>query len=534
MDATPALRLYARWRAARLGRQDAAAVQQRTLLRLIRRAAGTQFGRDHGFAAIRGLRAFQAAVPLRRYEDFWSSYWRAPFPTLIDVTWPGRIPFFAATSGTSTGATKYIPVTRELVRANRHAALDLLVHHLKQRPESRVFAGRNLILGGSTALTEHAPGVRSGDLSGIAAATVPLWARPFAFPPSEIARLSDWTEKMARLAERLPTAGIRSISGTPSWLLLLFDELVRRHPGRGERLVDFFPELELVVHGGVNFAPYRPRFAEWLEGSHAETREAYAASEGFIAAADRGDGDGLRLVLDHGIFYEFVPVAEIDAAAPARHWLGDFETGVDYAPVLTTCAGLWGFVVGDTVRFLGRDPARLLVTGRLSYTLSAFGEHLTGEEIEAAVAGAAAAIGAGVRDFAVGALYPERAGQLGGHLYVVEFERPISVGERQRFADAIDRDLARRNLDYEAHRAGGFGMRPPLVRVMAPGGFAEWMRRRGRLGSQNKVPRVVSDPGLFADLRQFAAADKDRHPRESGGPGASGNSSGPGFPLSRE
>src|SRR5215207_6066821 len=166
MDATAALRLYARWRAARLARQDAAAVQQRTLVRLIGRAAGTQFGRDRGFAAIRDLRAFRAAVPLRRYEDFWSAYWRAPFPTLADVTWPGRIPFFAATSGTSTGATKYIPVTRAMVRANRHAALDLLVHHLQQRPESRVFAGRNLILAGSTALAEHAPGVRSGDLSG--------------------------------------------------------------------------------------------------------------------------------------------------------------------------------------------------------------------------------------------------------------------------------------------------------------------------------------------------------------------------------
>src|SRR5207248_5307785 len=178
-----------------------------------------------------------------------------------------------------------------------------------------VFAGRNLLIGGSTELAERAPGVKSGDLSGIAAATLPAWARPFAYPPPEIARLTDWTEKMARLAEAAPGANIRSISGTPSWLLLFFDELARRHPGRGSRLVDHFPDLELVVHGGVNFAPYRTRFAEWLDGSHAETREAYAASEGFIAAADRGEGEGLRVMLDHGVFYEFVPVGEIDAAA---------------------------------------------------------------------------------------------------------------------------------------------------------------------------------------------------------------------------
>lgn len=508
IDATPLLRLYARWRARRLAREDAAAVQRQSLMRLVRRAAATRFGRDHGFDRIRDLRDFQRAVPLRRYENFWSAYWQPQFPVLDDCSWPGRLPFFAATSGTSTGATKFIPVTWEMVRANRRAGLDLLVHHLCNRPESHVFAGRNLLLGGSTDLVAHARGVRSGDLSGIAGATLPFWARPFAFPPPDIARLSDWTDKMARLAERAPAADIRSIAGTPSWLLLFFDELARRHPGRGSRLADFFPDLELVVHGGVNFAPYRRRFGEWLAGSHAELREAYAASEGFIAAADRGDGEGLRVVLDHGIFYEFVPVAEIDAAAPVRHWIADIETGVDYAPALSTCAGLWAYVVGDTVRFVSCDPPRLVVTGRLSYTLSAFGEHLTGEEVEAAVTGAATAIGAGLRDFAVGALYPDKTAEIGGHLYVVEFERRVAAAERQLFGDAIDRDLMQRNIDYRAHRAGGFGMRPPQLCVLRPGGFAEWMRRRGRLGAQHKVPRVVADPELFADLRRFAAQNK--------------------------
>jgi hypothetical protein len=394
-----------------------------------------------------------------------------------------------------------------MLRSNRRAGLDLLVHHLRCRPESRVFAGRNLLVGGSTELVERAPGIRSGDLSGIAAATLPRWARPFAYPPPQIARLTDWTEKMARLAETAPGAKIRSISGTPSWLLLFFDELARQHAGRGRRLIDFFPDLDLVVHGGVNFAPYRTRFAEWLAGSRAETREAYAASEGFIAAADRSEGEGLRVMLDHGIFYEFVPVSGIDSAMPSRHWIGDIETGVDYAPALSTCAGLWAYLVGDIVRFVSRDPPRLLVTGRLSYTLSAFGEHLTGEEVEAAVTAAAEAIGAGLRDFAVGALYPEQPGELGGHLFVVEFERPVSSDETARFAAAIDGDLTSRNLDYAAHRAGGFGMRPPEVQVLPQGGFAEWMRQRGKLGSQNKVPRVIADPELFAGLRQFATAN---------------------------
>ena len=502
---TPLLHLYAGLRRRRLACQNAAAVQRETLLRLVDRAASTQFGRDHGFARIRDISEFQKAVPLRRYEDFWSEYWQSGFPTLVDVTWPGRMPYFAATSGTTSGATKYIPVSRAMLRSNRRAALDLMVHHLVARPASRVFGGRNLLVGGSTALTRHAPGVCGGDLSGIAAATLPLWARPFAYPPPDIARLTDWTGKMRRLAERAPDVDIRSISGTPSWLLLLFDELARHRSGRGSRLADFFPRLELIVHGGVNFAPYRPRFAEWLEGSHAELREVYAASEGFVAAADRAPGEGMRVVLDHGIFCEFVPVGEVDAAAPVRHTIGEVETGVEYAPALSTCAGLWGFVLGDTIRFVSRDPPRLLVTGRLSYTLSAFGEHLTGEEIEGAVTEAAAAIGAELRDFAVGAVFPQASGELGGHLFVVEFERPISPESRRPFAAAIDEGLIRRNLDYEAHRAGGFGMRAPEVCVLPHGGFAEWMRRRGRLGAQNKVPRVISDPELFADLREFAA-----------------------------
>jgi hypothetical protein len=507
IDFTPLLRLYAGFRRRRLAHQDAAAVQQQTLMKLLRRAAQTRFGRDHRFADLRSRQDFTAAVPLRRYEQFWSEYWQPDFPRLLDCSWPGCIPYFASSSGTSSGTTKFIPVSHDMLLSNRRAGLDVVTHHLAARRDSRVGDGRHLLLGGSTALVERAPGIGSGDLSGIASGTAPFWMQPFAFPPAEIGRLTDWTEKMARLARLAPTADIRSLSGTPSWLLLFFDELARQHPGREPRLASFFPNLELLVHGGVNFAPYRHRFTEWLAGSRAETREVYAASEGFVAVADCGDGEGMRLIADHGVFYEFVPVGEIDAVHPTRHWLGNIEPGIDYAIVLTTCAGLWAYIVGDTVRFIERETPRLLVTGRLSYTLSAFGEHLTGEEIEAAATKAAMAIGIGLRDFAAGALYPERVGEIGGHLYVVEFEAPVTAEQRVRFATALDEGLARRNLDYRDHRAGGFGMRPPEIRVLRGGGFAEWMRRRGRLGAQHKVPRVINDPELFADLRAFAAAN---------------------------
>lgn len=312
---------------------------------------------------------------------------------------------------------------------------------------------------------------------------------------------------MARLVELAPRTDIRAVSGTPSWLLILFDRMAQAHPERERRAAGYWPNLELLVHGGVNFAPYRQRFEDVLAGSRAELREVYPASEGFVAVADRGPGEGLRLLVDNGIFFEFVPVQTLDGPNPVRHWVGTLETGVDYAVVLSTNAGLWAYILGDTVRFVDRDPPRLLITGRTSYYLSAFGEHVTGEEIEAAVTGAARDIGAAVTDFSVGALYPQRPGELGGHLYIVEFAEALPDPPRlDAFARAIDSRLCTLNNDYRDHRAAGFGLNPPRIHAVPAGSFAAWMKRRGRLGGQNKVPRVISDPELFQDLRAFTGA----------------------------
>ena len=506
IDATPWLRLYAAYRARRLAAQDAAETQRATLLRLVRPAASTRFGVDHDFAAIDGVDAYRARVPLRRYEDFWRDYWRADFPRLTNLTWPGVIPFFAVTSGTTTGATKYIPCSRAMLRSNRRAGLDLVVHHLRQRPGSRVMGGKAFMLGGSTALVEEAPGIHSGDISGIAIAEMPWWGHGRYFPPPALGALTDWEDKVARLAAASLDQDIRLFGGTPSWVLLFCEALATLGPGTA-RLAEFYPGLELVVHGGVNFAPYRPRFEALLEDSRAELREVYPASEGFFAVADRGPDDGLRLILDHGIFYEFVPVDELNATAPTRHWIGEIETGVEYAIAVSTCAGAWAYLIGDTVRVVNRDPPRVLVTGRTAYMLSAFGEHLIAAEIEAAVAQAARVIGADVTDYSVGPLYPAGAEALGGHLFIVEFAEGAVGSERSEdFAAALDGALAATNDDYAAHRSGGYGLKPPLVEAVARGAFAAWMKRRGKLGGQHKVPRVITDLGLLDDLRRFAAA----------------------------
>ena len=505
INATPILKAYASYRMLRLARLDPLACQRRLLLRLVQRAQATRFGRDHRFGAIRSVEDFQAQVPVRRYEDLWQQYWRPAFPRLANCTWPGTIPYFAVTSGTTTGVTKYIPCSAAILAANRRAALDLFAFHLAHRRDSRLFAGRNCMLGGSTALKELAPGIWSGDLSGIAGKTAPVWARPFYFPPRALETIADWDEKTQRLAPASLSAGLRTLGGTPSWLLLFFERLAELRPEAGRRLARIYPELELIVHGGVNFQPYRPIFRSWLEGSRAETREVYPASEGFIAVADRGDGEGLRLVLDQGLFFEFVPVEELASPSPTRHWIATAETGVNYALVLTTCAGLWAYVIGDTVRLIERNPPRLMITGRTSWSLSAFGEHLIGEEIEDAVASAAGEVGAAVSDYAVGALFPGPEGGAGRHLFIVEFAGGvIEPARRTAFAAALDRILAERNSDYADHRAGDYGMKSPLVHAVPPGTFAAWMKRRGRLGGQNKVPRIINDEALFSHLSAFA------------------------------
>jgi hypothetical protein len=496
LDPTSVLKLWASWRRRVLDRQDPANAQRRTLARLLRSGRRTDFGRAHRFASIRGVEDYQRQVPLRSYEAFWREWWEPRFPHVGGATWPGRIRWFANSSGTTQAATKRIPLSAAMLRSNGRAALDVLAWHFAHHPDSRVLGAASVFLGGSTALETLAPGIRAGDLSGIAAARQPLWARGRVLPRGPIARVADWRAKMSALAPAALAEPVASISGTASWMLLFLETAAALRPS-GARLRDLFPALELLVHGGVGFAPYRERFAWFLEGSEASTREVYAASEGFVAVADRGNGEGLRLLLDRGLFFEFVRPADLDAPDPERRWVGDAELGQDYALVLTTDAGLWSYVLGDIVRLVSLHPPRVLVTGRTSWSLSVAGEHLSGAELDEAVGQAAQALGRGVVDYSAAPLPPDRTDPRGGHLFAVELDGPCDAGA---FAQALDAALRRLNDDYAAHRGDGFGLRDPDVRLLLPGSFARWMERRGRLGAQNKVPRVVAGAEALEEL----------------------------------
>lgn len=512
IDATPALRLYSRFRLGRLASLDPVESQRRTLRRLISKAHSTRFGRDHSFGNhLEDVASYQGQVPLRHYEDFWRDYWKPAFPEVRDVSWPGLIPYFAVTSGTTTGGSKYIPVTREVLRSNAKAGADLYAFHLRANRKSRIMAGRSLMLGGSASLVDEAPGVRSGDLSGITVAEMPWYAKPRYYPPPEIALLDDWEEKIERLAVESPSHDIRMISGTPSWLLLFFERVLAIHGASDLRSI--YPKLELLVHGGVSFTPYERRFATLNEGI--SLMEVYPASEGFIALADEEHASALRLSLDHDLFFEFVPVEELDSPNPTRHWVGNAEPGIDYAVVVTTCAGLWSYVLGDTVT-LTEDRLHLHITGRTAQMLSAFGEHVIVAELDDAVAAAAEACASAITDYAVGAVIPEQGTARGHHRVIVEVATGAAPIDARRFSEAFDSHLQGTNDDYRAHRAADFGLDLPRVTVSPPGMFAGWMKSRGKLGGQNKVPRVITDPAQLAGLGDFAesfAKGPDSPPR---------------------
>jgi hypothetical protein len=500
---------YARRRVAWLDRCRVAEVQRRTLRQLLRYAQDTRFGRAHRFERLRTVADYQQRVPLRDYEAFWKDYWQPAFPVLDNVTWPGRIPYFALSSGTTSGTTKYIPVSWAMVRANRTAALTTLALFRAAHPEGSLFTGRFFFLGGSSDLARLAPGVRAGDLSGIAAREVASVLRPYTFPPLELALLRDWETKMQRLVEHSAALPITVVSGVPSWLLLLFERLLQA-TGKG-RLADVWPALRLVIHGGTKFDPYRALVRRLIGSDAVRFLETYPASEGYVAAEDPRFAL-LRLLPDHGVFFEFVPVEDLGKDRPARHTVADLEPGVPYAVALTTCAGLWSYILGDTVCFERRSPPLLRFTGRTRYFLSAFGEHLISEEVERAVAAAAAATGAEVVDFHVGPLFPEQPGTPGRHLYLIEFARPPA--DLDRFTAELDGTLGRLNEDYAAHRAGDLTLRAPAVCCVRRGGFAAWLRSKGKLGGQHKLPRMDNSGELTREISRWLQAEPD-----SGAPG---------------
>lgn len=488
-------------RVAELDRLDIAEVQERTLLDLVARAAETKFGRDHEFASIRTIADYRSRVPIREYPAFWDEYWKSSYPNLQGTTWPDFVPYYALSSGTTSGTTKFIPVTREMVASNKKAALTMLALFRHAHPQAKTFTGKVFFLGGSTDLRKQADGSFAGDLSGIAAKEVFQIQRPFTFPPLELSLITDWDVKLKKLAEASLSEPISAISGVPSWMLKVFD-MVLTVSGKST-LAEAWPQLRMVVHGGTLFDPYRETFRATIGDDRVKFCEVYPCSEGFLATEDPRF-DRLRIIPDHGLFYEFVPVGELDSAKPTRHALHEVVPGVQYAVVLTTCAGLWSYLVGDTVAFESVNPPLIRFTGRTKYFLSAFGEHLIQEEIDKAIAFAAKQTGTTTEDHHVGPVFPTDPKQPGRHRYFIEF-RGTPPANPAEFTRILDDELSRLNEDYAAHRVNDLTMLIPEIRIVPPGGFGDWMKSRGKYGGQNKVPRMDNTGAITRELGDWLA-----------------------------
>ncbi len=492
-----AVRRLARLRRAAL---DPAEAQARVLRRLMRSARKTAFGRDHLLGHVRHASEFAEAVPLRDYAGM-EPWWRRARSGEPDVAWPGVIENFAVSSGTTAGE-KYLPVSERTIRSARGGGFDNLVPFLAARPDRELLAGRLLFLGGATTLREEGPAF-VGDMTGIMGRRIPMRFARRRLPSPDVAADGDWARKIDRTIEESLHADVRLLAGVPSWILLLLERVVERaRVGRRARATirEVWPNLSVYLHGGMAFEPYRRRFRE-LVGDDVWCLEGYSASEGgMLAVQDRRDDPGLVPVADRGVFFEFVPSGEVGSKSPRRLALADVEPDVDYAVALTTDSGIYAYLVGDVVRFLSVRPHRLVFAGRLAHTMNAFGEHVSGGELDRAVVGASMAVGARVREFAVAARFPDATHPRGGHIHYVEFEG--ASGDAIALANEIDRRIAGGNEDYAAHRRGNFGIDAPEVRVVAVGAFYAWMLARGKFGGQHKVPRVLSTT-LHADWLEF-------------------------------
>jgi hypothetical protein len=498
---------------SRLRRKKSGAVpvQEKTFRQLTDAFVRTQFWREHGLETGIDYKTFHERVPLYCYEDLEPAVERMKRGE-ADVLWPGQCAYYAISSGTTAGRTKYLPITRPMIAHFRKAGLDSLLYYAARTGQTKVFHGRHLFLGGSTALApikEVLPfAAYAGDLSGITALHLPPWVEKHLYEPgAEIAGMVDWPEKIQAIAERTWPLDITLLAGIPSWILILAEAL-RAKAGGAENLQALWPNLECLVHGGVPLGPFENELRAAL-GPTVNFHEVYPASEGFIAAQDADGAAGLRLLADAGLFFEFLPLSEFDEnrltilglhAVP----LEDVKPGVDYALLLTTPAGLCRYVVGDVVRFVSTEPPRLIYVGRTKLQLSAFGEHVIEKELTDALITVCKRHGWTIINFHVAPIFANAAAgrKRGQHEWWVELKVPtIETPTGPVMAPELDAELQRLNDDYEAKRKGG-GLEPPVVRLVMPGVFEQWMRTAGKWGGQNKMPRCRSDREIADQLAE--------------------------------
>jgi len=493
---SPAISSLARLRLWRIeGWRDNPIDAQREVLQdLVTSSQYTEFGRKYNFSNLFTLRAFKQAVPIQEYEDI-KPYIQRIMDGEQNVLWNTPVHWFAKSSGTTSDKSKFIPVSDEsLEDCHYKAAKDVLTLYYNFNPESDLLTGKGLVIGGSHTVHQINDEAHYGDLSAVLLQNSPFWGHWIRTPELSIALMDEWETKIEKLAQLTINENVTSISGVPTWTMVLFRRILEL-TGK-KNMSEVWPQLELYIHGGVSFVPYKEQFRK-LIGKDIHYLEMYNASEGFFAAQDKPGEEGMLLFTDHGIFMEFMPIEEYGKPNPQTIGLQKVELGKNYALVISTTGGLWRYLLGDTISFTTLQPYRIKVSGRVKHYINAFGEEVIVDNSDKAVAIASEKTGAIVNDYTAAPLYFGEESN-GAHEWLIEFEKqPTSLPE---FVEELDKALQQVNSDYEAKRYKNIALRMPVVHSLEKGIFTSWLKTKGKLGGQHKVPRLSNERKYIEEI----------------------------------
>ena len=472
--------------------------QREVLQDIVTSAQYTEFGKKYNFSKLFSIRAFKKAVPIHDYNDM-KPYIKRIMHGEQNVLWNTPVTWFAKSSGTTSDKSKFIPVTDESLQdCHFKAAKDVLTLYYNFNPDSDLLTGKGLVIGGSHTIHQVNEEVHFGDLSAVLLQNTPFWGSWIKTPELSIALMDEWEDKIEKLALSTIKENVTSISGVPTWTLVLFKKILEK-TGKS-CIADVWPSLELYMHGGVSFKPYREQFNR-LVGKKIHYLEMYNASEGFFAAQESPEDEGLLLFVDHGIFMEFMPVEEYGKKHPHTIGLRKVELGKNYALVISTNGGLWRYLLGDTIRFTSLRPYKVVVSGRVKHFINAFGEEVIVDNTDLAISVASEKCDAIVNDYTAAPVYFSDNSN-GAHEWLIEFEKePADI---HQFTVELDSALQRANSDYEAKRYKDIALSLPVLRILKKGSFNNWLKSRGKLGGQHKVPRLCNERMYIDEILKFA------------------------------
>lgn len=474
-------------------------IQEKTLKNLLTKATATEWGKKYDYASVKSVSEYQSRVPLQTYEDL------LPFVERLrrgemNLLWPGGIRWFAKSSGTTSSKSKFIPMSKEsLEDCHYRGGRDILIIYALNKPDTKIFAGKGLILGGSHKINKLSNNSLYGDLSAILIQNTPSWVELLRTPVKKIALLDDFEKKLEYLTKSTIRVNVTNISGVPSWLLVLIKQILA-YTGKSN-LLDVWPNLEVFFHGGISFIPYREHYRKLIDGDQMNYMETYNASEGFFGIQDDPKSQDMLLMLDYGIFYEFIPVDRLNSDPPPVCTLSEVEKRINYAIVISTNGGLWRYMIGDTIIFTSLAPYKFKISGRTKHFINAFGEEVIIENADKALESACMTTGAIVTDYTAGPVYIGTKTK-GSHEWLIEFER--EPDDLHRFTEILDDTLKSVNSDYETKRFKDLNLMMPVIRAVPRGTFNKWLKAKNKLGGQNKVPRLSNTREYIEDLYKIA------------------------------